>query len=65
MSARRPIQSLADRFARYHNHQQLQIAPAEMARIRDAVKPVVEKYAANVGTEIWSEVQAAIAAARK
>jgi TRAP-type transport system periplasmic protein len=41
------------------------IAPAEMEKIRAAVKPVVEKYAANVGPEIWGEVQAAIASVRK
>jgi tripartite ATP-independent transporter DctP family solute receptor len=41
------------------------VAPAEMARIRDAVKPVIAKFAKEVGEDVVKEVNDALAAVRK
>ncbi|MBB1602584.1 TRAP transporter substrate-binding protein [Variovorax sp. UMC13] len=42
-----------------------ELPPAEMAKLREKVKPVVEKYAAAVGAETVKELNAEIARARK
>lgn len=41
-----------------------EVAPAELARIQEKVKPVVEKYAKEVGEDLYKEVLAEIAKAR-
>lgn len=41
------------------------LAPAEMARVRETVKPVVAKFGALAGEALYAEVQAALAALRK
>lgn len=41
------------------------LAPAEMARIREAVKPVVAKFAKDVGEDLVKEITDALAALRK
>lgn len=41
-----------------------ELAPAEMARIREAVKPVVDKYAKDVGESLMKEFTAEIQKAR-
>ncbi len=41
------------------------LAPAEMARIRETVKPVVAKFGAQSGEALYAEVLAALAALRK
>ena len=40
------------------------IAPEEIARMREKVKPVVEKYAAQVGEDLTKELYAEIEKAR-
>ncbi|MDM0086103.1 MULTISPECIES: TRAP transporter substrate-binding protein [unclassified Variovorax] len=42
-----------------------ELPPAEMAKLREKVKPVVEKYAAAVGAETVKELNAEIARVRK
>lgn len=42
-----------------------ELPPAEMAKLREKVKPVVEKYAAAVGAETVKELSAEIARVRK
>jgi TRAP-type C4-dicarboxylate transport system substrate-binding protein len=42
-----------------------EIAPAEMARMREKVKPVVDKYAKQVGEDLLRETTAEIAKAKK
>lgn len=42
-----------------------EVAPAEMARIREAVKPVVEKFAKDSGEALYGEIQAELAKLRK
>jgi TRAP-type transport system periplasmic protein len=42
-----------------------EFTPAEMQRLRDKVKPVVDKYSADVGADIVKQVQAEIAKVRK
>lgn len=41
------------------------IEPAEMARIREAVKPVIEKFAKDVGEDLVKEITDGLAALRK
>jgi TRAP-type transport system periplasmic protein len=41
------------------------LAPAELARIREAVKPVVAKFGAQAGEALYADVQASLAALRK
>jgi tripartite ATP-independent transporter DctP family solute receptor len=41
-----------------------EVAPAEMARIREAVQPVVARYAKEVGEALYTEIQAEISRAR-
>jgi len=41
------------------------LSPAEVARIRDKVKPVIEKASQNIGEAVLSDLNAAIASARK
>jgi tripartite ATP-independent transporter DctP family solute receptor len=41
-----------------------ELAPAEVVRMRDKVKPVIEKHSASVGTALVAELNAAIAKAR-
>jgi TRAP-type transport system periplasmic protein len=41
------------------------LADAEMARIREAVKPVIAKYAKEVGEDLVKEMTDALAAIRK
>ena len=40
-------------------------APAEVAKLRDKMKPVIAKYSANVGEPTVTEVQAELAKMRK
>lgn len=42
-----------------------ELSPAEVARIRDKVKPVIEKASQNIGEAVLSDLNAAIASARK
>jgi tripartite ATP-independent transporter DctP family solute receptor len=42
-----------------------EIAPAELARMRDAVKPVYDKFAPQIGAELMSQAKAEIAKAGK
>ena len=42
-----------------------QFPPAEVAKLRDKVKPVIAKYTASVGEATVNEVQTALAAMRK
>jgi TRAP-type transport system periplasmic protein len=42
-----------------------EFSPAEMQRIRDKVKPVIEKHTAAVGADVVKQVQAEIAKVRK
>ena len=41
-----------------------EIAPPEMARIREKAKPVIDKYAKEVGEDLYKEVSAEIAKKR-
>ena len=41
-----------------------ELAPAEIARLRDKVKPVVDKHSAGVGAPLMAELNAEIAKAR-
>jgi tripartite ATP-independent transporter DctP family solute receptor len=42
-----------------------ELPPAEIAKLRDKMKPVVAKYSANVGEETVRQIQAELAKARK
>lgn len=42
-----------------------ELSPAEMARLREKVKPVVEKYTASVGEDTVKELRAEISKVRK
>jgi tripartite ATP-independent transporter DctP family solute receptor len=42
-----------------------ELSPAEVARIRDKVKPVIEKASQNIGEAVLADLNAAIATARK
>ena len=42
-----------------------EIAPAEVARMREKVRPVIEKHSAKIGAETIQEVNAALAKLRK
>ncbi len=42
-----------------------EVPPAELARMREKVKPVVEKYSKEFGEDLYKELQAEIAKARK
>ena len=42
-----------------------EIAPAELARLRDKVRPVVDKHSAKIGAETVQSVMAELARLRK
>ena len=42
-----------------------QLPPAEMAKLREKMKPVIAKYTASVGEALVNEVQAELAKLRK
>ena len=42
-----------------------ELSPAELDRMREIVKPAIDKYAADGGAEVLKDLQSAIAAARK
>jgi len=42
-----------------------QLAPAEVAKLREKLKPVIAKYTASVGEATVNEVQAELAKLRK
>jgi len=42
-----------------------ELSPAEIARIRDKVKPVIDKASQNIGEAVLADMNAAIATARK
>ena len=42
-----------------------ELPPAEMAKLRDKVKPVIDKHTAAVGDDVVQQVQAEIAKVRK
>ena len=42
-----------------------EFSPAELQRLRDKVKPVIDKHTAAVGEDVVKQVQAEIAKVRK
>ena len=42
-----------------------ELPPAEVAKIREKLKPVIEKYSANVGADLVKELQAELEKVRK